>query len=61
MECALAERSQSLMHIELTPKKGKDLKPAVLLRHAEDFFVVVALLFYVQGKQLRSCRDGQLT
>ena len=22
---------------------------------------VVALLFYVHGKQLRSCRDGQLT
>ena len=32
----------------------------------EDFFhtervVVVALLFYVHGKHLRSCRDGQLT
>ena len=25
------------------------------------FFVVVVLLFYVQGKHLRSCRDGQLT
>ena len=25
------------------------------------FFVVVALLFYVQGKYLRSWRDGQLT
>ena len=24
-------------------------------------FVVVVLLFYVQGKHLRSCRDGQLT
>ena len=24
-------------------------------------FVVVALLFYVHGKHLRSCRDGQLT
>ena len=23
--------------------------------------IVVALLFYVQGKHLRSCRDGQLT
>ena len=23
--------------------------------------VVVALLFYVHGKRLRSCRDGQLT
>ena len=25
------------------------------------FFFVVALLFYVHGKHLRSCRDGQLT
>ena len=25
------------------------------------FVVVVALLFYVNGKHLRSCRDGQLT
>ena len=24
-------------------------------------FVVVVLLFYVRGKHLRSCRDGQLT
>ena len=24
-------------------------------------FFVVALLFYVHGKHLRSCRDGQLT
>ena len=24
-------------------------------------FVVVVLLFYVHGKHLRSCRDGQLT
>ena len=23
--------------------------------------IVVALLFYVHGKNLRSCRDGQLT
>ena len=28
---------------------------------AEDYIVVVALLFYVHGKHLRSCRDGQLT
>ena len=26
-----------------------------------DIVVVVALLFYVHGKHLRSCRDGQLT
>ena len=33
------------------------------LRHRTDpfFVVVVALLFYVHGKHLRSCRDGQLT
>ena len=24
-------------------------------------FVVVVLLFYVHGKHIRSCRDGQLT
>ena len=24
-------------------------------------FIVVVLLFYVHGKHLRSCRDGQLT
>ena len=24
-------------------------------------FVVVVLLFYIHGKHLRSCRDGQLT
>ena len=31
--------------------------------HTETGFVVVvvALLFYVHGKLLRSCRDGQLT
>ena len=29
------------------------------LEHA--VVVVVALLFYVHGKHLRSCRDGQLT
>ena len=27
----------------------------------EVVIVVVALLFYVHGKHLRSCRDGQLT
>ena len=29
--------------------------------HVEKVVVVVALLFYVHGKHLRSCRDGQLT
>ena len=27
----------------------------------EQLMVVVVLLFYVHGKHLRSCRDGQLT
>ena len=31
------------------------------LKFKSDFIVVVALLFYVHGKHLRSCRDGQLT
>ena len=30
-------------------------------RETEIVVVVVVLLFYVHGKQLRSCRDGQLT
>ena len=37
-----------------TPSDRFSLKMAVVV-------VVVALLFYVHGKQLRSCRDGQLT
>ena len=33
---------------------GKELLPLTVQSH-------VALLFYVHGKHLRSCRDGQLT
>ena len=29
--------------------------------YVSGFVVVVVLLFYVHGKHLRSCRDGQLT
>ena len=29
--------------------------------HAQKLVVVVVLLFYVHGKHLRSCQDGQLT
>ena len=29
-------------------------------QNIKSYFVVVALLFYVHGKHLRSCRDGQL-
>ena len=30
-------------------------------RGSKKIFVFVVLLFYVHGKHLRSCRDGQLT
>ena len=36
----------------------------VLIGQCDLYFmvlVVVVVLFYVQGKHLRSCRDGQLT
>ena len=35
--------------------------PAVSYQMERFFVVVVALLFYVQGKHLRSCWGGQLT
>ena len=34
---------------------------AILIPKYYTVVVVVALLFYVHGKHLRSCRDGQLT
>ena len=49
--------SQYLGHIGLSkqrkPRSDSSLKVVVV--------VVVVLLFYVHGKHLRSCRDGQLT
>ena len=36
------------------------IKGETALRHCQDK-VVVALMFYVHGKILRSCREGQLT
>ena len=39
--------------VVLVSQNGKHLSYPVV--------VVVALLFYVHGKHLRSCRDGQLT
>ena len=46
----------------------KTLYPATNVRRGiknehlgQGIVVVVALLFYVHGKHLRSCRDGQLT
>ena len=38
---------------------GTYLKPQIISRSTEGWLVV--LLFYVHGKHLRSCRDGQLT
>ena len=35
--------------------------PTALRGPCNSVVVVVALLFYVHGKHLRSCRDGQLT
>ena len=32
-----------------------------MMKRNLNLVVVVALLFYVHGKHLRSCRDGQLT
>ena len=32
-----------------------------MIKMSVSFVVVVVLLFYVHGKHLRSCRDGQLT
>ena len=33
----------------------------ILSEFTDSIVVVVVLLFYVHGKHLRSCRDGQLT
>ena len=55
-----------LMHPILTGKWFLSW-PIKLLKQSFDPYsplllvVVVALLFYVHGKHLRSCRDGQLT
>ena len=35
--------------------------PFYMCMSTESYSVVVVLLFYVHGKHLRSCRDGQLT
>ena len=53
---------------ELSDPKGPENIIWTMMIYRETFYgrhtivvVVVALLFYVQGKHLRSCRDGQLT
>ena len=52
-----------LMHIYTKLKKFLYMKFLVLPWQLRKIccIVVVALLFYVHGKHLRSCRDGQLT
>ena len=43
------------------PYMVKTSRNPLLQNHCIDCLVVVALLFYVHVKHLRSCRDGQLT
>ena len=45
----------------LRKKKYRYIDISVILSPIAGFLVVVALLFYVHGKHLRSYRDGQLT
>ena len=50
----------------LLSPKTKPFRNGVYSLRIRDFVpevvvVVVAMLFYVHGKHLRSCRDGQLT
>ena len=40
--------------------KGGNLLGILIEGGYRGFVVVVVLLFYVHGKHLRSCRDGQL-
>ena len=51
-------------NICLPSQRGLTLKgtiPSIYEQPLFGSFVVVVLLFYVHGKHLRSCRDGQLT
>ena len=49
------------MITELVLARTGFMKPGYVLLYALVVLVVVDLLFYVHGKHLRSCRDGQLT
>ena len=52
----------STLSCKLNEKSGFTRKLYILgLLYNIRMVVVVVLLFYVHGKQLRSCRDGQLT
>ena len=69
MELILAERGESSFLYELIPLTPVALRTAKTLWSfgcsecigLSRVVVVVDLLFYVHGKHLRSCRDGQLT
>ena len=52
-----------LLHLAwILRQRSKDKYLQMILGLSQIFFVVVvALLFYVHGKHLRSCQDGQLT
>ena len=49
--------TRGLIHRRLLP----DVCSRCVSRNASVVVVIVVLLFYVHGKHLRSCRDGQLT
>ena len=66
--CAILERTSGLERSTETtaPRYLKRVAvpnfcPFTLISLWMPLVVVVALLFYVNGKHLRSCRDGQLT
>ena len=52
--------ANKLLNNDLRPKDyWKTLKH--FINNEQSFSCCIALLFYVHGKHLRSCRDGQLT
>ena len=50
----LCDERRDLKKKRYEAERAKEYREALLI-------VVVYLLFYVHGKHLRSCRDGQLT
>ena len=46
-----------IIYVKIVLAKRTDLK----VGHVGSDFYCIVLLFYVHGKHLRSCRDGQLT
>ena len=51
--CRAIKEVSEVVYLDWIDNKESSLK-------SKDFVVVVALLVYVHGKHLRSCRDGQL-